>query len=286
MNESLTRRLVPKTRWGDRLYGRYRFFKRLGRFPERRPVRFNDHLFALKTSGLGYDPLVQFVTDKEYAKLYVAAVLGSEYTIETYRILRNREELETFVPDRFPCVAKPTHSSGQVAICADASVSLDRDRLARWFSIDHYLRSREHNYRYLVPKIIVEEFFSEDGRTVPDDYKIYCFRGVPKFVQVDSDRFTGHTQNLYDTSWVRIPATLLAPGREKDDPKPALLDDMLGMARRLSAPFPFVRVDLYATEREIRVGELTFVPNSAGAPLTPPEAEFTLGAYFRDEGAR
>ena len=170
MNETWTRRLLPKTPWGDRIYGLYRFYRKFRRFPEKRPRRFNDNLFALKTSGMGYDPLVQFVTDKEYAKLYFSSVLGSEYTIDTYRILRSVEELENYAPDRFPCVVKPTHSSGQAAICTDPSVSLDRDRLRQWFFIDHYLRSREQNYRHLVPKIIVEEFFSEDGRTVPDDY--------------------------------------------------------------------------------------------------------------------
>ncbi|MDE0057946.1 MAG: ATP-grasp fold amidoligase family protein [Defluviicoccus sp.] len=286
MSEAVLRRILPKTLWGDRLFGLYRFRKRLGRFPERRPTGFNDHLFALKTGGLGYDPLIQLVTDKEHAKLYISSVLGSEYTIETYRVLRGPEELETFVPDRFPCVVKPTHSSGQAAICTDPSGVPDRDELRRWFEIRYYRRSREHNYRHLIPKIIVEEFFSEDGHTVPDDYKVFCVRGVPKFVQVDSDRFTGHTRNLYDLSWARIPATLLYPGRDSDDPRPALLDDMLRAARRLSAPFPFVRVDLYATEREMRVGELTFVPGSAGEPLNPPEAEFALGAHFRDEDER
>ena len=280
------RRLLPKTLWGDRVFGRYRFYKRLGRFPEEHPVRFNDRLFALKTSGMGYDPRIQFLTDKEYAKLYISSALGSEYTIETYRILRSVEELENYVPDRFPCVVKPTHSSGQAVICTDPSVTLDRDRLGKWFSIRHYLRSREQNYRHLVPKIIVEEFFSEDGRTVPDDYKIFCFRGVPQLVQVDSDRFSEHTRNLYDTSWNPIPATYVHPNREKDDPKPQLLGEMLDAARKLSASFDFVRVDFYATPTEIRVGELTFFPESASGKLEPPEAEFTLGAYFRDEGER
>ena len=280
MNETWTRRLLPKTPWGDRIYGLYRFYRKFRRFPEKRPRRFNDNLFALKTSGMGYDPLVQFVTDKEYAKLYFSSVLGSEYTIDTYRILRSVEELENYAPDRFPCVVKPTHSSGQAAICTDPSVSLDRDRLRQWFFIDHYLRSREQNYRHLVPKIIVEEFFSEDGRTVPDDYKIFCFRGVPKFVQVDSDRFSGHTRNLYDTSWNRIPASLHYPNRKEDHPKPAMLADLLHAARKLSAAFDFVRVDLYATPSEIRVGELTFVPGNVLERLEPLEAEFTLGAFF------
>ena len=279
-SRALLRRLLPKTLWGDRLYGSYLFRRRLGRWPERRPVRFNDRLFALKTDGSGYDPLIQFVTDKEHAKLWIAAIAGERHVVETYRILRSREELAAFRPDRFPCILKPTHSSGQAAVCLDASAPLDRDAMAQWFDIDLYGRKREQNYRWLKPKIIVEEFVSDDGRTIPDDYKIFCFDGVPRFVQVDSDRFTGHRRNLYDTGWNRIPAALKYPNREADHPRPARLDDMLALAGRLSAPFRFVRVDLYVTAGGIRVGELSFVPDSATGLLTPPEAEYTLGAFF------
>ena len=280
--KSLMRRFLPKNLWGDRIFGRYIFRRRLGRDPEIPPVKFNDHLFAWKTSGACYDPLIQFITDKEHAKFYVAATVGEEYITETYRILRSTEELKQFSLDRFPCILKPTHSSGQALFCLDSSALLDREELCKWFDIDYYSASREQNYRYLNPKIIVEEFFSEDGRTIPNDYKIFCIHGIPKFIQVDSDRFLGHKRNLYSTDWDRIRATLLYPSKEEDDPKPVLLNDMLSIAKKLSAAFPFVRVDLYATATAIKVGELTFVPGSAGEPLNPPEAEFTLGAYFSD----
>ena len=51
-----------------------------------------------------------------------------------------------------------------------------------------------------------------------------------------------------------IPVVALYPGREQDEEEPELLDHMLNLARILSAPFPFVRVDMYATETEIRIG--------------------------------
>ena len=152
--------------------------------------------------------------------------------------------------------------------------------MAKWFDIDLYRLKREPNYRHLTPKIIVEELFSEDGRTIPNDYKIFCVRGIPKFVQVDADRFSDHTRNLYDLSWNRIPAIYEYPNREQDDPKPALLNEMLDAAGKLSAVFPFVRVDFYATETEIRVGEMTFFPESASGKLEPEEAENTLGIYL------
>lgn len=279
---SLLRRYLPRNPWGDRVYGRHIFRRRLGRDPEYPPARFNDHLFAWKTSGACYDPLIQFVTDKEYAKLYIAATVGKEYVIKTYRILRGKSELQTLSLDRFPCILKPTHSSGQILVCPDASTPLDREVLAKWFDIDLYRLKREPNYRQLSPKIIVEEFYSEDGRTIPNDHKIFCVGGVLKFIQVDGDRHSNHTRNLYDLSWNRIPAAYVYPNRERDDPRPVLLNEMLDAARKLSAAFPFVRVDFYATETEIRVGELTFFPESASGKLEPEEAEYTLGAFFRD----
>ena len=63
--------------------------------------------------------------------------------------------------------------------------------------------------------------------------------------------------------------------------KPVLLDEMIAAASKVSTSFAFVRVDMYATDTEVRVGELTFVPGSAGEPVDPPEGEETLGAYFR-----
>ena len=79
-------------------------------------------------------------------------------------------------------------------------------------------------------KIIVEEFFSEDGHTVPKDYKFFCFRGAPQIIQVDTDRFSNQFQNFHDTGWNRIPVVALYQGKEQDDDNPVLLDRMLDLA--------------------------------------------------------
>ena len=265
------RRVLPATAWGDRVFARYQFRRACGRDPQTPPQGLSDQLFALRTGGATRDPLVQMVTDKEYVKLYVRAVLGDGYVNPTYRILRSRAELSEYSPDRIPCVLKPTHASGEVMICRDPEAGLDRGRLHAWLDMDYYRRSREPQYRNLSSKIVVEEFFSPDGASVPDDYKIWCACGVAVMVQVDSGRFTQPTRNLYDTSWNRIPARIKFPNREGDDPKPPLLAEMLAAAQRLSAPFPFMRVDLYASDTEFRVGELTFLPRGGAARQIEPE---------------
>ena len=225
------------------------------------------------------DPLYQYCTDKEYVKDYIAGVLGSGFTPETYSVLRSDLDIDAFAPDRVPCVIKPTHASGQVMFLWEADEAIDRGMLKAWLRLDHYRSSRESNYRHLTPKIIVEELFSDDSGLIPKDYKVLCIAGRPAIIQVTSDRATKPTSNWYDTNWSEAGFTREHPPGPPDPP-PALLKDMLSIAARLAEPFPFVRVDFYASDVEVRVGELTFCPTGARARMSPDSADFDLGSLF------
>ena len=274
-------RCLPPGRLTDPIVGWVQFVLQHDRLPRlRHPVLFNDRLLKLKIDGTLYDPLRQFVTDKEYVKDYVAAVVGREYALETHDIVRSSAEVDGLRLERFPCVVKPTNMSGPVLICLDGDTPIDRELLKHWLRTSYYRQSREGNYRFLKPKIIVEEFFSEDGRTPPRDYKIFCFHGCPKLIEVDADRFRGHTRNFYDTVWDRLWVTVRYPAREHGDEKPKNLDLMLDVARALSKPFSSIRVDLYADDRRIKVGELTSCHEGGGARIRPKVAERWLGDLF------
>ena len=277
------RRILPYNTWGDFLYSIAKFVvsqRRLPQLAKTTTPRFNDSLFRLKVDGTLYAPLRQFVTDKEHAKLYIAAVVGREHTIDTYNIIHTTEEVDSLNLERFPCVLKPTHLSGSALIQITHTDPPDRKLLKKWLNTDYYKLSREQNYRYLRPKIIVEEFFPENGLTPPKDYKFYCFYGVPKFIHVDSDRHIHQTRNFYDPLWNRLYFTLKYPASPFDTSKPQQLEEMLDVAANLSRPFSFIRVDMYTNGVQVKVGELTNCPGSAGVKLLPPEAEFTLGRLF------
>ena len=234
----------------------------------------------MKTDGTFLEPLRQFISDKELMKIYVGGVVGWEYNIETFQVLRTPDEVDMLKLERIPCVLKPTHACGSVLFITDPKEIVDRDMLKGWFNLDYYKSSREQNYKFLRPKVIVEEFFSADGQSIPNDYKIFCFNGVPKVVQIDSGRFHQMSRMLYDTDWNRLPFTIIYSGRGKDDPKPAHLQKMLEIAARLSQPFSFIRVDMYYDGNNIKVGELTNSPGSANANVIPHEGEFALGDMF------
>ena len=273
------RRLLPWTLWADWLVALLEFLLCHKRLPERNAKMLSIYMFAIRTSGVLYDPLRQFVTDKEYVKLYIAATVGSRYNIRTFRILRTKEDVDALELDRFPCVFKPTSGSGMVYICTGPTDLPPRDTLQQWLDFDYYAGSREQNYRYLRQKIIVEEFFSENGRTPATLYRIHCFHGRPGFVQVDSGGFADLTRTTYDLNWNELPVSEV-PYPRRRHPKPPMLDEMLDLAARLSAPFDYIRVDLYAMKTDLRVGELTNCANRATRVLSPPEAQYLLGRFF------
>ena len=102
--KSMMRRLMPRTLWGDSNLRAILVSEKARAIPRSHAKRFrNDFLFRLETSGLGYDPLVQFVTDKEHAKLYIAAISGREVDHrDTQYACDQRTEVEAYGAKRIP----------------------------------------------------------------------------------------------------------------------------------------------------------------------------------------
>ncbi len=227
------------------------------------------------------DPLYQYCTDKEYAKDYIASVVGPGFTPETYAVLRSDADVDAFVFDGRACIIKPTHANGEVMFLREACDPIDTDRLKAWLRLNFYRRTREVNYRHLTPKIIVEELLKDDSGPSPriKDYKVLMIAGSPVLVEV-FDRAGKPVVTRYDADWNELAITTSGHPPGPPYPRPALLGDMLDMATRLAAPFPLVRVDLYASDKGIRVGELTFCPRGGKKRIFPESADFELGALF------
>lgn len=101
--------LIPYNRAGDRLITLWQFVYAHKRFPNS-SNGFNDVLYRIKTTDEILEPLRVFVTDKELAKLFIAATIGPEYPVPTLAVLKSPEEIDAYdFPDN--CCIKPTHSS-------------------------------------------------------------------------------------------------------------------------------------------------------------------------------
>jgi hypothetical protein len=117
-----------------------------------------------------------------------------------------------------------------------------------------------------------------DGK-LPLDYKFFCFHGKVEFIQVDVDRFTKHTRNMFDRDFNRLPVALKFPPYPGEVSKPTCLEDMIQIAEILSNREPFIRVDLYECDRPI-FGELTIHPGAGLEHFTPPEWDLRFGARW------
>jgi hypothetical protein len=261
-------KLFPHTPGGDRLYHRLNFIRRHGRLPNGRML-WNDVWYRVKTTDEILDPLRVFVSDKEHVKQYVKAEIGDEYNVPTLAVLHGPEEVDGF---EFPrdCCIKPTQASGQVILRRDGE-PVDRERVKRWFSINYYYAGREWNYQRLKPKVIVEPLIFDSIDV--EDFKFFCFNGEPRLIQVDIDRYVDHRRKFFDVAWNEQDFSILYPRSTAPFARPASLDTMLAVARQLSAPFSFVRIDLYSEGERVLVGEITNCSENAGGVFIPRAAE-------------
>jgi hypothetical protein len=262
-------RLSPYGSAGDWLYSTLLFYRFHKRLPQRSWL-LNDYLHQLKISNELNDPARAFVTDKEYLKLFVRAVLEDSFNVPTLSIIRHKAHI---YEHDFPlkCCIKPTHLSGECVFRSNGE-SIDLDRLAKWFDINYYKMGREQNYKYLAPKIIVEPILFGDKDKVLD-YKIFCFNGIPKIVQVDLDRHTNHTRKLFDTKWNELYFSMRCERSRQVISPPHNLSRMFEVASKLSSYFSFMRVDLYSDGVSCFVGELTSCPFNACCNFSPTDAE-------------
>ena len=61
---------------------------------------------------------------------------------------------------------------------------------------------------------------------------------------------------------------------------PKCFTEMINISRKLSKPFPFVRVDLYLVQNEIFFSELTFLPTGGYMHILPPDILHEWGDYL------
>lgn len=173
------------------------------------------------------------------------------------------------------CIIKTSHASGwNIPIITDS----DRDINAIIAKLKTFNRqftyANQIQYSYLQPKFYIEELIDDkykgkNGQAIV--YMIRCIYGQPVTISYK----LGNQQNTYNTEWKLI----MKPDLE-EYPEPKNLNLMLEIARLLSDPFEFVRIDFHIdVNDDIYFSEYTFTPN-AGAPVFTEELEYSLGSSW------
>lgn len=158
-----------------------------------------------------------------------------------------------------------------------------RRQLGEWLNVDFGGTNRQKHYSLIHPKAYAEKFIT-DGSFTLKDYKVWCCNGVPRMIQVMSDRYTKNLHcNIYDTNWnwFHLGWSDFPEDKEHLDEKPKHLSDMLDYARKLSSDFRFVRVDFYVVNDEIFLGELTFTPDGGIFKYADKETDLYWGEQIK-----
>ena len=244
------------------------------------PKSYNEKLQWLKLHDR--DPLYPRLVDKYEVKNYIAEKIGPEYVVPVVGgpwDCIDEIDLDA-LPDQF--VMKCTHDSGSVIICKDKSAfdfETAKNKLAKALRRNYYWSNREWPYKDVKPRVYAEKYL-DSGPDSLNDYKVMCFNGVPRLIQVHNGRFHHHTQDFYDTDWNLLPITQELPSSETLTPRPACLEEMLRLSQVLAADFVQIRVDWYLLGQRLYFGELTFTSQGGLMPFYTPEFLLELGSKF------
>lgn len=269
-------------KYEDEEYIKMRFFRRNKKYPNLdNPKTYNEKLLWLKLHY--FDPVAVQCADKYLVREYVEKHIGSRYLNELLGVYESVDDIEIdTLPNQF--VLKVTHGSGFNIICHDkASLNwnVSKVKLRRWLKKDYYWYNREWVYKGIKPKIISEKYLVDDGSTDLKDYKIFCFHGEPRLIQVDFDRFSSHKRNLYDLGWNLLDISIQFPNDPNEKiSRPVDMDLMLELAAKLSKPFPHVRVDFYHTGSQVIFGEMTFFHGSGSEIFSSYEFALQMGSWL------
>ncbi|MBN2860075.1 MAG: hypothetical protein JXK93_07430, partial [Sphaerochaetaceae bacterium] len=161
LNSPVLRNLIS-----DRLYLRIRYRYYTGkRLNLEHPCRYNEKLQWLKLYYRNHQ--IPRLTDKYEVRGYIEETLGNEYLIPLLGVWDSFDEIDfTSLPDQF--VLKCTHDSNSVIICrnkADWNREKAHKKLTKALNRSFYWGGREWPYKELKPRIIAEQYMSDDSGT-------------------------------------------------------------------------------------------------------------------------
>lgn len=219
------------------------------------------------------------LADKYEVRSFIAQKIGEEYLVPLLGVWDDEKSIDfDQMPKKF--VLKATHGAGWNILVRDKmelDISVARASVRQWLSLDYaYQNGFEYHYSFCTPRVMAEVFIDDMDDLI--DYKVFCFSGEPKFIEVIGGRSADPWSAFVDTDWNRVEwHTQTYPQRKALPNCPTCLDELLWCARTLSEGFAMVRVDLYVVHNHVMFGEMTFTPASGVAAWEPAWADKELG---------
>lgn len=270
--------------FSDEMYLKVLYYLSTGRILNlKNPVTFNEKLQWLKLYN--HNPEYHRMVDKIDAKAFAAERIGDQYIIPTYATYERAEEIDfDKLPNEFVIKVTQGGGGGSVVICKDKLSLNTRDaikKLSAYLKQNLYNDNKEWPYKDIKPRIIVEKLLFDNQKEQVNDYKFYCFDGVPKALVIAADRYTEKTFDYFDMDFNHLPFTQSGKNASYEHYKPKNFEVMKDIASKLSAGIPHVRVDLYNLDGDIYFGEMTFFDSSGYDLFDPDEWDTIFGNWIK-----
>lgn len=266
----------------DEIYIRIQYRYLIGRkLNLSNPSRYNEKLQWLKL--FNHNELYTKMVDKYEVKKYISEKIGEKYVIPLYGVWDEFSQIDfSKLPNQF--VLKANNSSGGNIICKNKQefdYEVAKKKIEESLKNNVYWYGREWPYKNVPPKIIAEKYMEDESGGL-QDYKVLCFNGEPKLIELHRGRYTeNHTQEFYDFSWER--KDINQKGEHMGEipaNKPVCLDEMYVLSQILSRNIPHVRIDWYIVNEKLYFGEITFFDGSGYVDFIPDELNYTIGKWI------
>ena len=242
----------------------------------------NPQTFNEKINWLKFNDNVKLKTecaDKYLVRTYVAGK-GFDYILnELFFLYEETNEIKfEELPTRF--VLKTNHSCG-TNIIVNNKETIDEGKikatLEKWLNKKYGYYPYEPQYLNINPKILCEKNLCDKDGEAPEDYKFYCSKGKLLMFSIINRLPKPHLPEIYhfDENKQFIEASI--EGCQNIPAVPSNIDKMIDIAKKLSADFKFVRVDLYSIGGKIIFGELTFTPTGGFYNYISKDLDLMMG---------
>ena len=251
------------------------------------PRYFDEKIWWLKLNNR--DPLLTQCSDKHAVRDYVKEKGFKDILIPQVGLYNNAKEIpfDQYIDE---VIIKCTSGSGENYIFTPGKIN-DTNMIVKRMNYalkqNPYWYSREWNYKNIDRKITVEKIIRDKNGKLPTDYKFMCFNGEPKLLfldigLIDENNIYNHNypRNIYDMDFNLMPFKETRDNYLGDINKPDNWEKMIEIAKCLSEPFPFCRVDLYNVDGKIYFGEITFYHGGGCNDIQPEEWDLKLGSWI------
>ncbi len=159
--------------------------------------------------------------------------------------------------------------------------------IVRYFDKLSYRRysssTGERHYDFIPFKIVVESLLLDAEGQLPWDYDLWCFNTPEGFRYIPSVISPDGKKASFDAQWNLLQGDL-TEAQMAERANPPRFDELVALARVLSAEFDFVRIDFNIVNGNIYFGEITCTPGQGYTVISHPKRLQLLTDWWHLDG--